>query len=163
MMASVKPSRRALGTPGAQKKPVPSFSKTGRLLSAWVSIRPVGRMYTQVMARMPRRIDKIRQTQQTSAAFPKDFTVIDPEALSFFAHYSIASGKKPDCFPKESERTLNNSIKDILFSTGIFADFYLTIVLRTDTIRRDVSLPYWRLLYRRMSRGLRFAPCGVLR
>ena len=100
MMASVYPSRRALGSHGAQKKPVPSVSKIGKLLSAWVSIRPVGRIYTQVMARTPSKMDKIRQIQQISAALLKDFTFIDSKVLSFFAHYSIEVMKKPASFPK---------------------------------------------------------------
>ena len=35
---------------------------------------------------------------------------------------------------------LNNSVKDGAALNGIFADFYLTIVFRADTIRLDVRL-----------------------
>ena len=139
-MASVKPSRRALLSSGAQQKLVPSFSKMGRLLSAWVSIRPVGSMYTQLISTIPVKMDASSTRQHFSAALPNNFRFIIAEVPFVFAHYTIGVRKIPACFPQYGRGGLNNSVKDEASLDGIFADFYLTIVFRADTIRLDVRL-----------------------
>ena len=62
-----------------------------------------------------------------------------PDVLSFFAYYTIAGLKIPARFPMPCGEALNNSVKDGAALNGIFADFYLTIVFRADTIRLDVG------------------------